>query len=153
MARPALARTLKNQVFAWKMCQFSHLARLRARPNNPENEMKKYRKKSKRAANSARGKNQNKRSKIIIFGAASSPKSTPRLPKATPEASGSGWVTKSAKTRGQEHPRDASKGFRVPSGGQCDFRRGLREGSERAPSNRFCSPRPPGDGQLSKKSN
>ena len=90
---------------------------------------KKYRKKPKRAANSARGKNQNKRSKIIIFGAASSPKSTPRLPKATPEASGSGWVTKSAKTRGQERPRHASKGFRVPLAGKCHFRRapgGLR---------------------------
>ena len=47
MARPALARTLKKQVFAWRVCQFSHLARLRARPNNPENEMKKVSQKAK----------------------------------------------------------------------------------------------------------
>ena len=47
MARPALARTLKEQVFAWRVCQFSHLARLRARPNNPENEMKKVSQKAK----------------------------------------------------------------------------------------------------------
>ena len=47
MARPAPARTLKKQVFAWKVCQFSHLPRLRARPNNPENEMKKVSQKAK----------------------------------------------------------------------------------------------------------
>ena len=85
-----------------------------------------YRKPPKRSAIRARGRNQKTRSKIIDFGALSSPKSTPGLPKAPQEASRSGWVATAAKSRGQKRPRHASKGFRVPLAGKCDFRRGLR---------------------------
>ena len=59
--------------------------------------------------------------KSSFLGAQSSPKSTPRLPKATPEPCGSGWLANSAKIRDQEHPRDASKGFRVPPAGNATF--------------------------------
>ena len=59
--------------------------------------------------------------KSSFLGAESSPKSTPRLPKATPEACGSGWLANSAKIRDQEHPRDASKGFQVPPAGNETF--------------------------------
>ena len=62
--------------------------------------------------------------KSSFLGAESSPKSTPRLPKATPEACGSGWLANSAKIRDQEHPRDASKGFQVPPAGNETFARG-----------------------------
>ena len=64
--------------------------------------------------------------KSSFLGAESSPKSTPRLPKATPEACGSGWLANSAKIRDQEHPRDASKGFQVPPAGNETFAGGSR---------------------------
>ena len=75
---------------------------------------------------SARGRSQKTHPKLIDLGASSAPKSTPDIPKATQEASRSGWMTTAAKSRGQERPRHASKGFRVPLAGKCDFRRGLR---------------------------
>ena len=52
---------------------------------------------------------------------------------------GSRWVRGSARTRGQERPREASKGFRVPPAGNATFAGG---GSERAPGNPCGSPSP-----------
>ena len=39
-AAAARARTLKNQVFAWRVCRISVFGVLRARPENIENETK-----------------------------------------------------------------------------------------------------------------
>ena len=131
VASPVPARTLEKQVFAWRVCRFSHFGPLRARPKIKENEPKTHdRKQPKCSATRARGRKQKTPSKIVDLGALSSPKSTPGLPKAAQEASRSGWATTEAESRGQERPRHASKGFRVPLAGKCDFRRGLREGSE-----------------------
>ena len=125
MARPAPARTLKKQVFAWRVCQFSHLALVRARPKNTEDGMKTSTANSQNAQRTAHAERSRPNVQNSSFlGAASSPKSTPRLPKATPEASGSGWFAKSATIRGQEHPRDACKAFRVPPAGNEGFARG-----------------------------
>ena len=117
----------KKQVFAWRVCRFSHFGLLRARPKIMENEPKTHdRKQPKCSATRARGRKQKTPSKIVDLGALSSPKSTPGLPKAAQEASGSGWVTTEAESRGQERPRHASKGFRVPLAGKRDFRKRLR---------------------------
>ena len=130
VASPVPARTLKKQVFAWRVCRFSHFGLLCARPQkHGKRDETHYRKQPKRSAIRARGRNQKTRPKIIDFGALSSPKSTPGLPKAPQEASRSGWVATAAKSRGQKRPRHASKGFRVPLAGKCEFRQGLREGS------------------------
>ena len=54
------------------------------------------------------------------------------------------WTPKASRTVSER--RSESEAEKMSLAGKCDFRGG-------APSNRFCSPRPPGDGQLSKKSN
>ena len=125
MARPAPARTLKKQVFAWRVCQFSHLALVRARPKNTEDGMKTSTANSQNVQRTAHAERSRPNvQKTSFLGAQGSPKSTPRLPKATPEACGSGWLANSAKIRDQEHPRDASKGFQVPPAGNAGFARG-----------------------------
>ena len=152
VASPVPARTVKTGFRLEGVSILTFWPLVRTTKKHGKRDETPYRKQTKRSVISARGRNQKTHPRLIDFGTSSAPKSTLNIPKATQEASRSGWMTTAAKSRGQERPRHASKGFRVPFAGKCEFRRGLREGSERAPSNRFCSPRPPGDGQLSKKS-
>ena len=146
VARPAPARTLKKQVFAWRVCQFSHLARLRARPNNPENEMKKVSQKAKTRSEqrTRKGPDHTFKSHHLREPKAlrNRPQGSPKRPRKRVEAAG--WQTqqKFATKNIPGTPPKASK----------SLRRAMRV-SPGAPSNRFRSPRPPGDGQLSKKSN
>ena len=146
MARPALARTLKKQLFAWKVCQFSHLARLRARPNNPENEMKKVSQKAKTRSEQRTRKGPDHTFKNHHFGEPKAlrnrPQGSPKRPRKRLEAAGS-----------QSQRQFAAKNIPgTPAKPSESLRRAMRL-SQEAPGNRFCSPRPPGDGQLSKKSN
>ena len=128
---PGAGAPREKQVFAWRVCRFSHFGLLCARPpKHGKRDETHDRKQTKCSVISARGRSQKTHPKIIDLGASSAPKSTPDIPKATQEGSRSGWVTTAAKSRGQERPRHASKGFRVPLAGKCDFRKRLRKGSE-----------------------
>ena len=126
MARPALARTLKKQVFAWKVCQFSHLARLRARPNNPENEMKKVSQKAKTRSEQRTRKEPEQTFKNHHFWSRKLSEIDPKAPQSDP---GSVWKRLVGKVSENSRPRTSPGRLQrlpSPSGGQCHFRRGLR---------------------------
>ena len=143
---PGAGAYLEKQVFAWRVCQFSHLARLRARPNNPENEMKKVSQKAKTRSEQRTRKGPDHTFKNHHFwepkALRNRPQGSPKRPRKRLEAAGS-----------QSQRQFAAKNIPgTPAKPSESLRRAMRL-SQEAPSNRFCSPRPPGDGQLSKKSN
>ena len=117
----ARARTWTKQVFAKSMCRFSLFGLFCARPKNTEDGMKTSTANSQNAQRTAHAERSRPNVQNSSFLGAATPKSTPRLPKATPEACGSDWLANSAKIRDQEHPRDASKGFQVPPAGNETF--------------------------------
>ena len=87
---------------------------------------KKDHKKPKRAANSARGKDQTTRSKIIIFGSCKLSEIDPKAPQSDP---GSVWKRLVRKVSDNSRPRTSPgrlQSLPSPSGGQCDFRKRLR---------------------------
>ena len=146
MARPAPARTLKKQVFAWRVCQFSHLALVRARPKNTADGMKTSTANSQNAQRTAHAERSRQTFKIHHFwelqALRNRPQGSPKRPRKRLEAAGS-----------QSQRQFAAKNIPgTPAKPSESLRRAMRV-SQEAPSNRFCSPRPPGDGQLSKKSN
>jgi hypothetical protein len=76
-AAAARARTLKNQVFAWRVCRISVFGVFRARPEKRKRDEKQHRKQHQKASQSERKSNRKKQSKMIIFGAKMAPKIDP----------------------------------------------------------------------------
>ena len=130
VASPVPARTLKKQVFAWRVCQFSHLARLRARPNNPENEMKKVSQKAKTRSEQRTRKEPEQTFKKSSFlepqALQNRPQASPKQPRKRLEAAGDNSSEKSrsrtAPSRLQGLPSPSCGEMRLSPGGP----RGLR---------------------------
>ena len=121
MARPALARTLKKQVFAWRVCQFSHLARLRARPNNPENEMKKVSQKAKTRSEQRTRKEPEQTFKNHHFWSRKLSEIDPKAPQSDP---GSVWKRLVGKLSENSRPRTSPgrlQRLQVPPAGNETF--------------------------------
>ena len=90
----------------------------RAAKKHRRRDENKYRKQSKRAANSARGKEQTKRSKFIIFGSCKLSEIDPKAPQSDP---GSVWKRLGDKVSENSQPRTSPgrlQSLPSPSGGQ-----------------------------------
>ena len=126
---PGAGAHREKQVFAWRVCRFSHVGLLCARPKkHGKRDETPYRKQTKRSVISARGRSQKTHPKLIDLGAPSAPKSTPDIPKATQEASRSGWMTTAAKSRGQERAPSRLQGLPSPSCGEMPLSPGAPGG-------------------------
>ena len=84
------------------MCQFSHLARLRARPNNPENEMKKVSQKAKTRSEQRTRKEPEQTFKNHHFWSRKLSEIDPKAPQSDP---GSVWKRLVRKVSDNSRPR------------------------------------------------